>query len=247
MLTHRSELTKGQIKLAHHLSHPAATCRERRVPVQDLHKDRRGSEHRTLENGGQSSGAGARCFCCQRRVDGAAEDMTHLVALGERVEVCRCGCIPSCGRDVAADGVGSFLGCSVRIKSGDSLQLGTRLAAGEASGRLDSGGNSWIVRLRQQIECTVGRYDSEAGDLTELVRAQLEVELRIRGHGVIVPDPRGARSASAADLDGPRQRNRWHLGQKWLPRFMNVSRTMAVPHRAHGFPAWPYTFRDREK
>jgi hypothetical protein len=32
---------------------------------------------------------------------------------------------------------------------------------------------------------------------------------------------------------------RWHLGQKWLDRFMKLSRTIGVPHRLHGSPASP--------
>lgn len=33
---------------------------------------------------------------------------------------------------------------------------------------------------------------------------------------------------------------RWHLGQKWLERFMNFSRTIGVPHLGQGKPVLPY-------
>ena len=35
------------------------------------------------------------------------------------------------------------------------------------------------------------------------------------------------------------QRTFWQRLQKWLPRFMKVSRVIGFPHRAHGLPACP--------
>ncbi len=39
----------------------------------------------------------------------------------------------------------------------------------------------------------------------------------------------------------------WHFGQLNADLFMNGSRRTGVPHRRHGWPARPYTFRERSK